>query len=297
MLPIIGILVVFGMVFGSYSLTGGSIGVLLEALPGELATIGGASTGAFLIANKFSTIKRAISDFGKTVKGTKWHKKDYIDLLCLLFLLTKIIRSKGVLAIEQHIENPTESTLFNQFPKILGDRLATHLICDTLRVITMNLEDPYQIEDNVQKQIDRYTHEVLAGADALQSTADALPAYGIVSAVLGVIKTMAHIDQPPAVLGGMIAGALFGTFLGVFIGYCFVAPVASKARSVHMQDMQFLLIIRDVLVAHLKGNAPQVSVEIGRGNVPGAYQPTFFELEEAMQEMKTNNTDSSSSQE
>ncbi len=202
------------------------------------------------------------------------------------WLLTKTIKSKGLLAIEAHIENPAESSIFTQFPKILSDHFATDFICDTLRMITMSLEDPYQVEDAMQRILDKHHHEALAPSGALQGLADALPAIGIVAAVLGIIKTMASIDKPPTILGQMIGGALVGTFLGVFLAYCLVGPMASKAKSFHEQDGQFYFIIRDIIIAHLKGNAPQVSVEIGRGSVPSKYQPTFFELEQSMTELK-----------
>lgn len=286
MLPIVGIIMVFVMVFGGYVAAGGKFGVIVHALPFELTMIMGASIGAFLISNKGDVAKGSLKDLGKCFKGSKWTKNDYKDLLSLLFLLTKTIKSKGLLAIEPHIENPAESSIFNQFPKILADHFATDFICDTLRMITMSLEDPYQIEDAMQRLLDKHHHEILAPGDALQNMADGLPAIGIVAAVLGVIKTMSSIDKPPTILGQMIGGALVGTFLGVFIAYCFVGPIATKVKAFHNQDGQFYMIIRDVIVSHLKGNAPQVSVEIGRGNVPTKYQPTFFELEQHMSELK-----------
>lgn len=286
MLPIIGIVIVFVMVFGGYVAAGGKFAVIIHALPFELTMIMGASIGAFLISNKGDVAKGSLKDLGKCFKGSKWTKNDYKDLLSLLFLLTKTIKSKGLLAIEPHIENPAESSIFNQFPKILADHFATDFICDTLRMITMSLEDPYQIEDAMQRLLDKHHHEILAPGDALQNMADGLPAIGIVAAVLGVIKTMSSIDKPPTILGQMIGGALVGTFLGVFIAYCFVGPIATKIKAFHNQDGQFYMIIRDVIVSHLKGNAPQVSVEIGRGNVPTKYQPTFFELEQHMSELK-----------
>ncbi len=286
MLPIIGIIVVFVTVFGGYISAGGKLEVILHALPHELTMIFGASIGAFLVGNKGDVAKSAFKDVGKCFKGSKWTKTDYQDLLCLMFLLTKTIKSKGLLAIEAHIENPAESSIFTQFPKILSDHFATDFICDTLRMMTMSLEDPYQIEDAMQRILDKHHHEALAPSGALQGMADGLPAIGIVAAVLGVIKTMASIDKPPTILGQMIGGALVGTFLGVFLAYCFVGPIASKAKAFHEQDGQFYMIIRDVIIAHLKGNAPQVSVEIGRGCVPSKYQPSFFELEQSMSELK-----------
>ncbi len=286
MLPIIGIVIIFVMVFGVYIHSGGKIEVILHALPHELPMIFGASIGAFLVGNKGDVAKSALKDIAKCFKGTKWSKQDYKDLLCLMFMVTKTIKSKGLLAIEAHIENPAESSIFTQFPKIAGDHFATDFICDTLRMMTMSLEDPYQVEDAMQRILDKHHHEALAPSGALQGMADGLPAIGIVAAVLGVIKTMASIDKPPTILGGMIGGALVGTFLGVFLAYCLVGPMASKAKAFHEQDGQFYMIIRDIIIAHLKGNAPQVSVEIGRGNVPTKYQPSFFELEQSMSELK-----------
>ena len=281
---IFGLLFTFGMVFGGYALGGGGFDVILHALPIEGMMIGGAAIGSFVMGNKAIVIKAACSDAGLCFKSTKWGKDDYKDILCLMFLVTKTIKKDGILAVEAHIENPSESSIFSQYPKILHDHFALDFICDTLRMITMSLEDPYQVEDHMQRLLDKHHHEVLSGAHAIQGMADALPAIGIVAAVLGVIKTMSSINEPPEVLGALIGGALVGTFMGVFMAYCMVAPLATKATSMHEQDGHFYHIIRDIMVAHLKGNNPQVSVEIGRANVPTTYQPTFFELEEAMNE-------------
>jgi chemotaxis protein MotA len=192
------------------------------------------------------------------------------------------MKSKGVIALESHIEKPHESSIFSRYPKISKDHFAVDFICDTLRMMTMNLEDPHQVEDAMEKQLEKHHHEALEPAHALQSMADALPALGIVAAVLGVIKTMGSITEPPAVLGGMIGGALVGTFLGVFMAYGLVGPMAARLQAVVNEDGAFYKIIQAVLVAHLHGNAAQISVEIGRGNVPSVHQPSFIELEEAL---------------
>lgn len=286
MLSLIGIILVLVTVFGGFILAGGSIGVILHALPHEIIVIGGAVAGSFIIANKGDVAKGAMKDLGKCFKGSKWSKTDYIELLTLMFLITKTMKTKGLLALESHIEKPEESPIFSQFPKILHDHFAIDFICDTLRMITMSLEDPYQVEDAMQHQLDKHHHEALAPGEALQNVADALPAIGIVAAVLGIIKTMSSIDQPPEILGEMIGGALVGTFMGVFLAYCFIGPMATKVKAAHNQDGQFYFIIRDIFVAHLKGNPPQISVEIGRGNVPSIYQPSFAELEETLNNAK-----------
>ncbi len=285
MVPIIGFIFTLITVMGTYMLAGGKMGVILHALPIEMTMILGASIGAYMVSNIPSVIKASFKDAGLCFKGNHWQKKDYIDLLCIMFTLTKLVKSKGLLAIEEHIEKPSESSIFSQYPKIMHDHFACDFICDTLRINTLNLEDPLQIEDYMQKLLDKHHHEAMTGSTAIQGMADGMPAIGIVVAVLGVIKTMGSINEPPAVLGLMIAGALVGTFLGVFLAYCFIGPLASRAKTLHDQDAQFYMIIRDILVSHLKGNAPQISVEIGRGNIPTLFQPSFLETEEALNNM------------
>jgi chemotaxis protein MotA len=282
MFQIIGLVVLFGAVFGSYIMSGGKLPVILEAAPHEIMAIAGAGIAAFLIGNSMTVIKATGGGLGKAFKGPKWKATDYRDLLSLLFLLTKTMKSKGVIALESHIEKPADSSIFSRYPKITKDHFAVDFICDTLRMMTMNLEDPHQVEDAMEKQLEKHHHEALAPAGALQQMADALPALGIVAAVLGVIKTMGSITEPPEVLGGMIGGALVGTFLGVFMAYGIVGPLATRLNAVIEEEAAFYRIIQAVLVAHLHGNAAQISVEIGRGNVPSTAQPSFLELEEAL---------------
>jgi chemotaxis protein MotA len=282
MFQIIGVVLLFGLVFGSFIISGGNMGVIIEAAPHELMAILGAGVASFLISNSMGVIKATGGGFGKIFKGPKWKAGDYTDLLSLLFILTKTMKTKGVIAVESHIEKPTESAIFSKYPKITKDHFAVDFICDTLRMMTMNLEDPHQVEDCMEKQLEKHHHEGLAPAHALQSLADALPALGIVAAVLGVIKTMGAITEPPEVLGSMIGGALVGTFLGVFLAYGLVGPMATRLKDVVDEDFSFYKIIQSTLVAHLHGNAAQISVELGRGEVPTGVQPSFLELEEAL---------------
>ena len=283
MLAIGGIVCVFVMVFGGYTLSGGKFGVILHALPFESMMIGGAAVGAFLISNSGAIMKRTMGDFSKVMKGPKWKEQDYRDLLCLLFALTRSAKNKGLVSLERHIEDPEQSPMFRQYPKIVHDHFAAHFICDTLRMMTMNFEDPHQVEDAMERQLEKHHHEALEGAHAIQTMADGLPALGIVAAVLGIIKTMSAISEPPEILGQLIGGALTGTFLGVFLAYGLVAPMASRIKQVVEEDAKFYAVIRDTLVAHLHGNAPAISIEVGRGNVPSNIQPTFYELEQATQ--------------
>jgi chemotaxis protein MotA len=279
MLQIGGIVVLFACVFGGYMMTGGSLGVVLEALPHEMLTILGAALAAMLVAGSIYNMKKIGGSLGQVISGPRWKPGDYRDLLCLLFLLTKTMKSKGLIALEAHIEKPDDSSIFKRYPKITKDHFALDFICDTLRMMTMSLEDPHQVEANMEKQLEKHHHEALVGANALAAMADGLPALGIVAAVLGVIKTMGAISEPPEVLGGMIGSALVGTFLGVFMAYGIVGPMGTRLKAVIDEDALFYHVIRDILVAHLHGNAAQVSVEIGRGSVPSEYQPSFQEME------------------
>ena len=281
MFGVIGIIVVFVMVFGGYLLAGGKFGVILASLPYEMMMIGGAAAGAFLISNDSQTVKDSLKSLGKVFKGARWTPSDYTDLLVLLFELIKTGRQNPI-ALEEHIEQPGESALFQRFPRILEDHEAVEIICDTLRSVAMNYDDPHQVEEVLDKRIEAHHAHGSHASHALQTTADALPALGIVAAVLGVIKTMSSIDQPPEILGKMIGGALVGTFLGVFLAYAFVGPFASKVKAVVDEDHNFYTLIREVLIANLHNHAPNICVEVGRQNVPHHLRPSFDALDAAL---------------
>lgn len=285
MFGLIGIAVIFAMVFGGYILAGGKLGIILKSLPFEMMMIGGAAVGAFLISNDLSAIKHTLKDIGKVFKGAKWKPQDYKDLLCLLFELIRIARSNPV-GLDEHIENPTESSIFAKYPKILTDKEAVNLICDTLRSAAMNYDDPHQVEEVLEKRMEANLHHALHSSHALQTVADGLPALGIVAAVLGVIKTMGSIDQPPEILGKMIGGALVGTFLGVFLAYGLVAPFAAKVKAVIEEDGHFYQLIREVLVANLYNHPTNMCIEVGRQNTPSHQRPSFTDLEEALKALK-----------
>ena len=285
MIGIVGIAVIFIMVFGGYILAGGKLAIILKSLPFELMMIGGAAVGAFLISNDISAIKHTLKDIGKLFKGPRWKHEDYRDLLCLLFELIRLARSNPV-AIEEHIETPGESAIFSKYPKILADREAVNLIADTMRSASMNYDDPHQVEEVLDKRMEANLHHALHSSHALQSMADGLPALGIVAAVLGVIKTMGAIDQPPEILGKMIGGALVGTFLGVFLSYGLVGPFSAKVKAVVEEDGHFYHLIREVLIANLHNHATNICIEVGRQNTPSHCRPSFGELEEALKAVK-----------
>jgi chemotaxis protein MotA len=279
MFPLLGFLVIFVMVFGGYKLAGGHFAILIKALPFELMIIGGAASGIFLIANPREVIVGTVRDLAQVFSGPRWQRGDYRDLLSLLFTVVRHIKMRGFLALEPHIDEPNSSTLFTRYPRILNDHFATTLITDTIRMMIMSLDDPYQVEDWLQKQLDRHEKELAGRVAALQLVADSLPALGIVAAVLGVIKTMASISEPVEVLGAMIGGALVGTFLGVFLAYCFVGPLAAKLQQAYEHDAGFYQVIRDCLVACLHGHAAPIAVELARGNIGSEIQPSFHEME------------------
>lgn len=285
MIGFVGIALIFVMVFGGYLAAGGKMGIILKSLPFEFTMIGGAAAGAFVISNDMASIKHTIKDVKKVFKGPKWKPEDYRDLLCLLFELIRQARQNAV-ALEEHIEAPDDSPIFQRYPNILADKEAIELICDTLRSASMNYDDPHQVEEVLEKRMEANLHHALHSSHALQSMADGLPALGIVAAVLGVIKTMGSIDQPPEILGKMIGGALVGTFLGVFLAYGLVGPFSAKVKSVTEEEAHFYQLIREVLVANLYNHSVNICIEVGRQNTPGSHRPSFTDLEEALKELK-----------
>jgi chemotaxis protein MotA len=247
--------------------------------------IGGAALGSFIAANSFRNILGAGKALVKAFKGPKWKSQDYIDLLNLMYTLAKMYQQSGMLKLDEHIENPQESSIFSQYPRVQKDHFAIELITDSFRLLALQFDDPFQTEDVINRKLKKHHHEALVAPHGLTTVSDALPAIGIVAAVLGVIKTMASIDKPPAVLGGMIGGALVGTFLGVFLAYLFVAPVANRLEAIEEQDGMYYAVIRDIFIAILHNHSPTICTEIGRGNIPTSLQPSFYEMEEARQSL------------
>jgi chemotaxis protein MotA len=286
-IPVGGLAFTLICVFGSFALTGGSVVAILEGLPFELLTILGAAIGSFAMANSMHVMKATMGGLTSVLSGARYHKDDYIDLLGLLYRLIRLIASKGTMAVESHIENPQESIIFKEHPKLLRNTEVVPLICDYFRMIGMDADDPYQVEDVMGRELKKTLVEKMHPVHALQATSDGLPALGIIAAVLGVIKTMSHINEPPAVLGEMIAGALVGTFLGVLLAYGMVGPIAARLKQVIEEEARFLEVIRAIVVSHLHGNPPQVSIETGRKMVPNEYMPTFVSLEETLEKSRS----------
>lgn len=283
MFLIIGSVVVIASVIGGYSAMGGHLEVLMQ--PFELVIIGGAAIGAFIIASPKAVIFGTLKSFGQLLKGPKYKKEAYLELLTLLYSVFKLAKSKGMLALEAHVENPEESELFERFPLFKKDHHAVIFLCDYLRMLTLGTENPHEMETLMDEEIEVHHHEHSQIADAMQSIADGLPALGIVAAVLGVIKTMGAITEPPEVLGHLIGGALVGTFLGVFLAYGFVAPMASALKALYDSELKYYICIKSALLAYLQGHPPQVAVEFARKALMAELRPSFYELEDAVSDI------------
>lgn len=286
MLNGVGLLLIVACVFGSFLMSGGKMEIVLHALPHEMLAIGGAAIGAFIVANSMATVKHAGRGIVRSFKGTRWKDQDYRDLLTLMFGLLATFKKGGATAIEKHLDAPEESPLFSRHPRLLADHHLIAFICDYLRMMTVNFEDPHQLAEAMDNDLERHHHEELQPQHALQAMADGLPAIGIVAAVLGVIKTMGSIDQPTEVLGAMIGGALVGTFLGVLLAYCLVGPIAAKLLQIVEADGKPFFIAKTAIIAHAQGAPTQVAIEIARRMTPSSCAPTFQQLETALDEAK-----------
>jgi len=282
---IIGIVLTFAMVFGGYVMAGGQMAVITHSPPYEMMMIGGAAIGSYLLSNDGAVLKHTVPGILRAFKGPRWHESDNTQVLCLLFQLLKLARANPV-ELEEHVENPHSSSIFQAYPAVLNDENAVTLITDALRSARLNSDYPYRVEDMLTRRINLMKEDAVHVPHALQNMADALPALGIVAAVLGVIKTMASIDQPPEVLGGMIGGALVGTFLGVFLAYGLVAPLAQRLGAVMKQDLAFYDVIKSVLIAGLHHHATNLCVEVGRQAAPEHLRPSFVDVETALRDMK-----------
>ena len=281
MLFIAGFLVVIGAVIGGYMAGGGHLEVLWQ--PFEFLIIFGAGIGAFLISFPMSVIKGVAGNFAKLIKGAKYSKNSYVELLTCMYSLFKLAKSKGDLALEGHIENPHESTLFNQFPSFSADHHALEFMCDYLRLLTLGTSNSHEVESIMDAELEIHHNEGHAISGALSTLGDSLPALGIVAAVLGIIHTMGSITEPPEVLGHLIGGALVGTFSGILFSYGFVSPMGLSMNAILSEESNFFVSIKSGIIAHMQGYAPQVSIEFARKTIPAHLRPTFAELEEAIE--------------
>ncbi|ODP39056.1 flagellar motor stator protein MotA [Sphingomonas turrisvirgatae] len=280
MFVIIGFVFLIAIVFGGFALTGGALGPVLHALPHEMLIIGGAAIGALIIGNSGRELKALGGGFMKVIKGPKYKKQDYLDVIFLVSKLMKMLRVDGPIALEPHVEDPKSSAIFAEYPRLLADHTLINLICDTLRlvVVSSGTLDVHAVEDVMDNAIKTHHHEVEEPQHALQGLGDALPALGIVAAVLGVVKTMGSIDKPPSVLGGMIGSALVGTFLGVLLAYGIVGPLAGRLKQIIDADAAIYQTVKQIIIASLHGHPQPLVIEAARSGIAHHNQPGFAEV-------------------
>ncbi|RIV81341.1 flagellar motor stator protein MotA [Aurantiacibacter xanthus] len=280
----IGIVVLLVCVFGGFILAGGSMGPVLHALPFEGLMIMGAAIGALIIGNSMHEVKAVAGSFSKVFKGPRHTKQDHIDAIALTTKLMKMLKTEGPVALESHVNDPANSTIFAEYPAILANKPLTGLICDTLTLIVVSSGtlDVNAVEDVMDNAMKSTFHEMNEPQHNLQNTADALPALGIVAAVLGIVKTMGAINEPPEILGEMIGSALVGTFLGVFIAYGLVGPMASRLKQVIEADQQIFQAVKQVIIASLNGHPQPLVVESARSGLGHDFRPGLSELLDAL---------------
>ena len=280
MFPLIGLVILLGMVFGGFVFTGGALGPVMEAIPHEMIIIGGAAVGALVIGNSMKELKALGSGLMKVMKGPKYKKQDYLDTIFLVSKLMKMLRTDGPIALEPHVEDPQSSEIFNEYPRLASDKTLVNLIADTLRlvVVSSGTLDVHAVEEVMDNSIKTHHHEVEGPHTTLQSLADALPALGIVAAVLGVVKTMGSIDKPPEILGGMIGSALVGTFIGVLLAYGIVGPLATRLKQVIDADAAIYHVVKQIIIASLHGHPQPLVIEAARSGIAHSNQPGFGEV-------------------
>lgn len=281
---ILGIVIVFASVLGGYAAMGGKLGVLWQPFEGVI--ILGAAFGAYIIANPKAVLKETGSIFKTLMKGAQYNKQTYVELLGLQFSIYKLVQAKGLLALESHIENPGQSELFSRSPTFSSNHHAVEFMCDYLRMITLGTYAVHELEALMDEELDTHHQEKERLVSAVQALADGTPALGIVAAVLGVIKTMGSITEPPEVLGYLIGGALVGTFLGVFVAYGFFGPMAQSLKNTYEAESKYFLSMKAGLLAHVAGYAPVIAVEFARKAVMSEDRPTFAEVDRATANLK-----------
>ncbi|AVO49737.1 flagellar motor stator protein MotA [Melaminivora suipulveris] len=279
MLVILGYLITFGAIFGVFIAHGGNIKVLLDALPFEMITIGGAALGAFIVNNQPKVLKATFSSLPKVLKGNKYTKARYMELLSMLYEILQKARKEGLMAIEQDVEEPEKSELFKKFPTVGSDHHVIEFTTDYLRMMVSGNLNAHEIESLMDAEIETHHQEAHAPVAALTRLAGALPAFGIVAAVLGVVNTMGSVGQPPAVLGGMIASALVGTFLGILLAYGAVEPLAGLLEQKAEDAAKEFACIKSTLLASMQGYNPATAIEFGRKVLFSGDRPGFAELE------------------
>jgi len=284
MFVIIGALIVLGCVAGGFVLSHGNLASLWQ--PYEVLIICGAAFGAFVISNPGKVIKGSFSATLGLLKGSKYGKKEYLELLSLMYDIFQTSRKEGMMAIEEHIEEPDSSAIFSKYPKVIKDHHALEFICDYLRIIVGGNMNPFELENLMDIELETHHHEAEQAASAITRVSDGLPGFGIVAAVLGIVITMSSLSEPPEVIGAHVAAALVGTFLGILFAYGFVGPMATAIEHKVNDESKYLECIKVCLLSTLNGYSPQIAVEFGRKILVSSERPSFIELEDYLKEQK-----------
>jgi chemotaxis protein MotA len=284
MLVIIGYVVVCFSVFGGFAMAGGHLAALFQ--PIELLMIGGAAAGAFLVGNTGKVIKATLKNLPKIMKGSKYNKETYMELMALLYELLNKVRKEGLMSIEGDVEEPAESALFVKYPKVIADHHVIEFMTDYLRIMVSGNLNAMEIENLMDVEIDTHHHEEMVPSHVIAKLGDGMPAFGIVAAVMGVVHTMESVGLPPAELGILIAHALVGTFLGILLAYGFVGPLATQLEQKAEEGTRILNVIKVTLLANLNGYAPAMAVEFGRKVLDSTERPGFAELEEHVKQKR-----------
>ena len=295
MFIIIGYIIVTASILGGYAMVGGHMGALYQ--PSELIIIGGAGVGALFVGNNGKALKKTVSSLPLLFRGSHYTKQHYLSLMSLLFNIMSKSRQQGLLSIEKDIEDPSASELFNQYPKLTADPLLMPFLTDYLRLMIGGNMSALEIESLMDEEIETCEMESDIPAQSIAAVGDALPAFGIVAAVMGVVHALASADRPPAELGELIAHAMVGTFLGILLSYGFVSPLATVLRQKSAENIKMLQCIKVTLLANLHGYAPQVAVEFGRKVLYTTERPAFTELEDFVRNNKPGTRSAEASEE
>ncbi len=284
MYVIIGYIAVLGSVLGGFVIAGGHLAALLQ--PVEFLMIGGAAAGAFVVAYGGKPMKATLKALPQIFKSSRYTKALYMELLCLLYEILSKVRKEGLMSIENDVETPHESPLFMKYPAVTADHHTLEFITDYLRLMVSGSLNAFEIENLMDNEIETHHHEGEIPVNAVAKVGDAMPAFGIVAAVMGVVHTMESVGIPPAELGILIAHALVGTFLGILLAYGFVGPLSNVLEFKLNESTKYYQCIKVTLLASLNGYAPQVAVEFGRKVLYSTERPSFIELEDEVKQRK-----------
>ena len=285
MLVIVGYIIVLASIFGGFALAGGHLAALFQPL--ELLMIGGGAGGAFLVGNNSKSVKATLKALPTVIKGSKYTRALYMDMMSLLYELLTKIRKEGLMSVESDVDSPENSPLFTKYPAVMADHHIIEFLTDYLRLMVSGSMNAFEIENLMDNEIETHHHEGEVPAHVIAKLGDGMPAFGIVAAVMGVVHTMESVGLPPAELGILIAHALVGTFLGILLAYGFVGPLAGLLEQKLHESTKMFQCVKVTLLASINGYAPAIAVEFGRKVLFSTERPSFSELEDHVRGAKS----------